>query len=496
MPYIGLDVGTSGAKASVVDAAGNILAHHSVEYPTLSPGPGYFEVDARVVLAGVLQVLQAVARPDITALSIASFGEALVLLDAEDAVLANSIYYNDIRGSAEVADFLAGFDAARARAITGTRANPMYSACKLLWMQKHRPELLQKARRILLFGDFITYMLTGRQVVDYSLASRTMLFDVKKKAWSAQLFAAFGLELEKFSAPVPTGAAVGPLTAKMAARLGLPKDLLVVAGGHDKVLAALGGGCVQPGDCVDGMGSSESINMMLKGEAWTQKMADYNFCCEPYVFENSYLTLAFNASSGTALRWYRDCFAAERAAALAAEGGSIYAALDAECPKEPTELLFLPHVAGSGTPFLDSSLGGAALGLRVNTTGAQLYKAVLEGMCFEMQYNLELFRECGLAPGVIHSVGGGSKSDVLMQIKADIMDRELHTLRVNETGTLGLALLCAKAVGDITDLAREAGRLQQIRRVYRPDPARAAVYKKQMERYRKIYPAMQEIFGR
>lgn len=493
MPYIGLDVGTSACKASVVDAEGRVLRHHRVEYEPLLPLPGYIEIAPPLVWEAVCTALAAVAGPDITALSIASFGEACVLLDDNDTVLDRSIYYSDIRGTAEVADVLAALDPSEARAITGTRANPMFTLCKLLWIKKHKPDLFYATRKIMLFGDYIGYLLTGERAIDHSLASRTMLFDIRKREWSETMTRAFDIDPALFSRPVRSGAPIGTISPSVAERLGLPRSLLVVAGGHDQVLAALGGGAVDPGDSVDGMGSSECVSLVLRGDDWTPQMAEHNFCCEPYVFDDTYVTLAFNASSGTAIRWYRDCFEPERAAQWAAKGQNVYAMLDAACPDTPTELLFLPHVAGSGTPHLDSSLGGALLGLRVSHSRADIYRAVLEGICYEMRWNVELLETCGLNLRAIRAVGGGVNSDVLMQIKADVFGREVSTLQSRETGTLGLALLCAKAVGDITDLAAEARRLATIQKTYRPDPARAAVYDRQMSRYRKLYPACKTV---
>ncbi len=494
MPYIGLDVGTSGCKASVVDASGAILSYAHREYTPVSPQTGYMEIDARLVWNAVRAVLQEAARPGITALAIASFGEAVILLDEKDRVLANSIYYSDIRGSEEVADILAAMDPKKAQAITGTAANPMYSANKLLWIKKHQPEIFERAAHTMLFGDYIGFMLTGERAVDYSLASRTMLFDIKRGCWAEEFADALGLSIKSFSMPVRTGTPIGRLLPKVAFELGLDPRLLVVAGGHDQVLAALGGGAVMRGDSVDGMGSSECISLVIQGDDVTPKMADYNFCSEPYVFPDTYLTLAFNASSGTCIRWFRDCFEQRRAAEASASGQSIYQIMDGECPNGPTDLLFLPHVGGSGTPYLDSSLGGAAMGLTVSTTQAELYKAVLEGICFEMQFNVELLRECGLFLNEITAVGGGTRSDLLMQIKADVMNRDVHTLQVNETGTLGLALLCAYAQRDISDLAAAARAAAMRAKTYTPDPVNARLYAERMRQYRRIYPAMQDIY--
>jgi xylulokinase len=318
-----------------------------------------------------------------------------------------------------------------------------------------------------------------------------MLFDIKKGCWSEELGRAFGIDISRFSEPVRTGSVIGTIGKRIANELGLPESLTVVAGGHDQILAALGSGAVCRGDSVDGMGSSECITLVLNGEDWTPKMAEYNFCCEPYVFPNTYVTLAFNASSGTASRWYRDCFEAERRDRLHT---NLYGLLDEECPKAPTDLLFLPHVAGSGTPYLDSSMGGAALGLKTTTTKAEIYKAVLEGICFEMQWNAELLTECGLSLAGITAVGGSARSETLMQIKADIMNRPVDTLTSTETGTIGLALLCAYALGDITDLAFAAKRAAKKGRTFLPDPVTSAIYADKLRQYKRIYPAMKMIY--
>jgi xylulokinase len=239
------------------------------------------------------------------------------------------------------------------------------------------------------------------------------------------------------------------------------------------------------------MGSSECITLILNGEDWTPKMAEYNFCCEPYIFPNTFVTLAFNASSGTASRWYRDCFETERKDRLHT---NLYGLLDGECPIAPTDLLFLPHVAGSGTPYLDSSMGGAVLGLKTTTTKAEIYKSVLEGICFEMQWNAELLTECGLSLGGITAVGGSARSETLMQIKADIMNRPVDTLASAETGTVGLALLCAYAQGDITDLAAAAKRAAIKGRTFLPDPVNVRIYAEKLRRYKRIYPALKTIY--
>ena len=494
MRYIGLDVGTSGCKASVTDCEGTVFRSARREYAPVSPQPGHIEIDARIVLDSVMGVLSEVAGLDVTALSIASFGEAVVLLSDRDEVLGRSIYYSDVRGIDEVADILEAIDPKVCRKITGTRANPMFSANKLLWIKKHQPEILRAAKRTMLFGDYIAYMLTGERVIDYSLASRTMLFDIRENRWSAEVIGALGLAADGFSAPVRMGAPIGKLLRSVANDLKLSENVLVVAGGHDQTLAALGGGATRAGDSVDGIGSTECISLVLGSGDISEEMAEYNFCAEPYAFEDTYLTLAFNASAGSAMRWFRDCFHSGRHAPAADAGENLYQIMENNCPSGPTDILFMPFVAGSGTPFLDPEIGGAFIGLRLGCTQEELYLAVLQGICFEMQHNVQLLSKCGIILDTVTAVGGGVRSELMMQIKADVMSREISILATPESGTVALALLCARAMGDVDDLAAAARSAAKTVRTYVPNPALADRYASLMERYCRIYPAVRTIY--
>ena len=494
MRYIGLDVGTSGCKASVTDREGTVFMSARREYAPVSPLPGYVEIDARIVLDSVMQVLSEVAGPDITALSIASFGEAVVLLSGKDKVLGSSIYYSDVRGIDEVADILDAMDPAICRKITGTRANPMFSANKLLWIKKHQPELLRDAKRTMLFGDYIAYMLTGERVIDYSLASRTMLFDIRNNCWSTEVIEALDLPAGGFSAPVRMGTPIGKLLKSVANELRLSENVLVVAGGHDQTVAALGGGATNIGDSVDGIGSTECISLVLGTRDISEAMVDYNFCVEPYAFDDTYLTLAFNASAGSAIRWFRDCFHVGRAAGEAGLSGNIYQIMERDCPPEPTEILFLPFVAGSGTPFLDAEIGGAFIGLRLGATQEEMYRAVLQGICFEMQYNVQLLSRCGVTLETVTAVGGGVQSELMMQIKSDVMRRDISVLGTPESGTVALALLCANVMGDICDIKESARRAAKKVKTYVPNPEFTDMYASLMDRYCRIYPAIREIY--
>jgi len=491
MYFIGLDVGTSGCKASVTDKDGVVIRHAYREYSTTSPGYGQIEIDANTVYAAVKEVLSEIAGPDVGALAVASFGEAMVFVDRAGEVMAPSIYYSDVRGSVESREIPSLIDTGRLMDITGLSPNPMYSASKLMWIKNNQPELIENAEAIFLYVDYVSWKLSGERAIDYSLASRTMLLDIYKKEWSEEVAEAFGLSIEKFSNLAKAGTVIGKILPDVAREIGLPPDLVIVSGGHDQVFSAIGGGALKPGESVNMMGSGEALTLILDKNDANPLMAKYRYCIEPFYFDDSYMTLAFNASAGTAIKWYRNCYNADRdGEAKAKDMKSVYALMDSECPDDPTGIIFLPYLAGSGTPYFDAQAGGSFIGLRQGDTRAKVYKSVMEGVCYEMKLNMEFLSQCGLNISKIACVGGGAISDTLMQIKANVTGREVHVLKNWETGTIGLALVCARAVGQIDDLTGAAKRLSEIEKTFYPDPKQVEFYAKKMAIYKDVYPTI------
>ena len=215
-------------------------------------------------------------------------------------------------------------------------------------------------------------------------------------------------------------------------------------------MAALGAGVVKSGQSVDGMGSAECITLALDKKDITQKMYESNYCCEPYVFEDKFVTLAFNTSSGTAIKWYRDAVESERSAEYIKTGKSFYNdVLEKECSRQTSGVYFLPFVAGSGTPYVDNTTGAAFIGIRASTRKPDLYRAVLEGVCFEMKLNIDVLKECGIVLDDAVAVGGGAESELLMQIKADIWNRQIKTVKTAQAGIMGVCMLSGSSKGSV-----------------------------------------------
>lgn len=497
MAFIGLDVGTTGCKATVINKLGEVVSYAYQNYELIIPAQGMAELNADVVWQSVREVLQQAvlnSQSKIEAITVASFGETFVCLDENSKVLNNSILYSDIRGTQEIADVLAAVEKNELFNITGMPINAMYTLNKLLWVKKYTKDY-QRAKYIMLFGDFIIYKLSGQRKIDYSLASRTSLFDYKKKEWAHELMDLFDIDEDKFSSTIAPGKIIGNISKSVALELGLTEHVMLVAGGHDQVCAALGAGVLNNGDCVDGIGTSECITTMVSNVENTEYMLNNNFCIEPYVIDNRYVSLGFYPAAGATLNWYRNTIERERNREYKRTGKNIYMAMESECPEEPTSLFLLPYLAGTGTPYMDTTAAGAVLGLKLGTSRGELYKACLEGLCFEIMLNAELLSNIGTNISNLVCVGGVSQSDLLMQIKADIMGIPVTRLKVKESGTMGLAMLCFVACKEYRDYEEASKVMVKPEKTFEPDRKKHCMYMEKYGVYKNIYKRLKKVYA-
>jgi xylulokinase len=498
MSVLGIDIGTSGCKASVVDAAGRILGQAYREYPLVSPGPGLEEIDPEVVWRSTKEVIGRAAaesaRGDpVAAISVSSFGEAVVPLASYGLPLRNAILYIDRRGADEARFLEEGIGRAKVQAITGAPPHPMYSISKILWLKRNERDTYERTWKFLLMADYILFRLGASPRTDYSLAARTQAFDIVRKVWSPEILGYMGIDAEKLGDPVQAGTAVGELDNDLAGELGLPAGALLVAGGHDQPCAALGSGVTGPGVAVDGLGSTECATPAFDHPIMNEAMARGGFACVPHVVPGLYVTYAFTFTCGSILRWFRDTLAGGRQAEADRRGVDIFDLLIEEAAGQPSPLLLLPHFAGAATPYMDPQAKGAIVGLGIETTGRDIIRAILEGVTFEMMLNLERLEEAGIKIEELRAAGGLSKSGTFLQLKSDMMGRPISALDVGEAGTLGVALLAGAACGLYPDARAGAKALVRTRQVFEPDMAAHAGYMERFEQYKRMYPAVKEI---
>ena len=492
MSSIGLDVGTTGCKATVIRENGEVAAFAYKGYDTEIPQPGYMELNPEIVWRGVQTVLAKVAEvcaDEIDAIAVASFGEAFVCLSENGETLSSSILFSDYRGTDEIQDIIEKIDKQSLFELTGMPINSMYTLNKLLWVKKNST-VYDDAKYIMLYGDFISYKLSGKRFIDYSLASRTMMFDYKKKGWARDLMVMFDIDVDKFSEPIECGGVIGALDESVAKKLGLKPSVVMIAGAHDQVCAALGAGVLNHGESVDGIGTSECITVLLSEDFDTSFMLENEYCIEPYVLADSYVTLAFNPAAGAAINWYRSTI--EKTRSETAE--DIFCEMEKECPNAPTGVIMIPYFLGTGTPYMDSRMSAAFLGLKSSTTRGDLYRACLEGLCLDIKLNVQKLKEMGTQIEKVYCVGGAAKSDLLIQIKADVMGTETLRIKKTESGTVGLAMLCFKALGVFKDFDEATEKLIETEKVFLPDRDKAMTYDALFEQYKRAYRGLKFIY--
>jgi Sugar (pentulose and hexulose) kinases len=498
MCLLGLDIGTSGCKATLIDYDGNICGQAYCEYKLNSPQMGWQELDPNLVWDSVKAVIVRACTQSgtkkIKAISVSSFGEAVVPIDTNGNVLGTSIIYIDTRGSEEASYLKDKLGNGKILGISGVSAHPMYSICKIMWIKRHMPEVYEKTWKFLLFADFILFKLGAAPHTDYSLAARTMAFDVVNKRWSCEILDCAGIKENKLGEPVQAGTIVGEISKKSSEELGLPKGVILVAGGHDQPCAALGAGVIKSNLAVDGLGTTECITPSFDRPIISDAMAESGFACVPHVVGGMYVTYAFTFTCGSMLKWYRDNFGLVYMKEAEEAGISIYDMLIEKAAKRPSDIFVLPHFAGAATPYMDSGAKGAIVGLNIDTRAEDIIKAILEGITFEMMVNVERLENINVKVDELRVVGGLSKSELYLQLKADIMGRTVKTLCISEAGTLGVAILAGTASGIYSSHEEAVKGLVKIKREYHPDPKMHELYMERYLTYKRIYPAVKQIF--
>lgn len=495
---LGLDIGTTGCKAIVFNEDGETLGLGYKEYPMNVPRPGWMELDPEILFQGVVEaVRQAVKASDldhqILSMSVATMGEVAFPVDSGGRAIYPGILHFDSRGIEEADWWDREVGQERIFQITGMPKHQMYTANKLLWLKKHRPETFQEAAHFLLVQAYVYHRLGLPPVVDYSSASRTMLFDVVQARWSEELFACCGFDLATFPEVVPSGTTIGTLSPESAHLLSLPTGIKVAAGGHDQPCAALGTGVVEPNMAVDSTGTVECITVIFDRPVLNQQMLSANMPCYRHVDTDYYVTPLFSLTGGSILRWFRDHFSRVEVEAARRDDRNAYDLILEGMSPVPSRLLVLPHFVGSGTPALDSRSKGAILGLSLETDRPELIRALLEGVTMEMNLNLHLLERAGIEVRELRAVGGAAQSESWLQLKANIFGLPILAMNVSEATCLGAAILAGRAAELYPSLKAGAQQIARVRQTFQPDLEQHATYKEKFKIYQRLYPTLKEI---
>ena len=495
MKIAGLDIGTTGCKLTVFDEEGRDLGKAYRDYPVRRRVGGH-EIDISALMDSVYAVIREMTAQysDIGGIGVTSFGETFVMTDDAGTPLHTAMLYTDPRGAEECAELVEKLGADRIARISGLAPHEMYSVCKIMWLKKHQPEVYRAAKHIFLIGDYVAWHLTGEARIDYSLATRSMAFDIGRLTWSEEILNAAGIDMSLLSKPVNTGTAAGCVTKAAAEKTGLNPACRIVTVSHDQVAAAAGAGAFDGETAVDGAGTVECLTPIYDSLPDIAVMSKGFFSVVPYVIPGKYVAYAFSYTGGALIQWCLNTFAKAEAEEAKKKGISVHTLLEQQYERqEPTGLLVLPHFAGAATPYMDTGSRGAILGLSAGTTLPEIYRACMEGVAYEMRLNYDALADSGIHFTKLHATGGGAKSRVWMQMKADILNLPITSLKTSDAGTVGSAMLTGVAVGVFRDLKEAAAVMVRQRETFDPDPRRHEQYMQIYERYRKVYQAVRPL---
>lgn len=498
MSLLGIDIGTSGCKAATFSEDGRRLADAYREYPTLHPHDTWAELDSRQVLKlareAVAQCMAATPASDpVSALAVSSIGEAVIPVDSAGNPLGNSILSSDIRGGDLLNEVLDGLDRQSFFAINPNIPGPNYTLPKLLWLQRHQPDLYHRADIFMLWGDWIAQQLGGAPVAGYSLANRTLLFDIEREDWSDQLLERSGIARDKLPPTAAPGTVIGKVSPKAAGEWGVPSGAAIVVGGHDQCCNLLGAGIATAGKAVCGLGSFECITPAYRQRPPPEAMLRNGLNIEHALLPDLFVSFIYN-QAGSLVKWFRDTFASADARNLPPQTG-IYDLLDAEMPPTPTNLMVLPYFEITGPPEFVTNASGVIAGLKTGTHRGEILKAIIEGSAYYFVDSLQALHGMGIDCSEFVATGGGARSDRWLQIKADVFGVPFVRPKVTEGSLLGAAMLAGISTGRY-NTAREAISAHVKRdRLFEPDQARHAQYRAKAAYYRRLFPLIREFLS-
>jgi xylulokinase len=494
---IGLDVGTTGCKAVVFSPEGEILGYGFHEYGIVCDEPAKAEQDAGEVWRLTLEVLaEAVAKSgirDAKAIGLSVQGDAIIPVGRGFLPMGNALLGMDYRPTEEAEWCGRTLGARKLFNLTGMRPHPINSIVKALWLKRARPELYCSAWKIVTYADFILGRLGAEPVIDWTMASRTMAFDLRRRQWATDLLDELGIDPVLLSRAEPSGTIAGMLSGEVADALGLAPGTLLVTGGHDQTCAAVGAGSIREGIGVLSAGTADVLSTAFPEPRVNDAMFEGFYPCYIHAKPDMYFTFALNHIGGILFRWYRDTLGGEEVRAAAGAGRDPYDVMVESIPEGPSPVMVLPHLNGSGNPVCDMSSKGAIAGLTLATTRPDIVKAILESLAFEMRINLDYMKSAGIAVGELRAVGGGAKSPRWLQIRADILGRPVRTLKVREAACLGAAILAGAAGGVYASIEEGVSRTVRLGDTYEPDRRRAEAYDARFSVYRQMYPALKGV---
>jgi len=493
---LGVDIGTTGARACVVRDARFVVAAAAVSYEPDRPRPGWVEQDPMVwweaFRAVTTEALGMAGARDVRALSLSSQSTALLPVDKQFKPLRKAILWQDTRCHPQVQEMEEQLGAEHVRQITGWRPSTFLVWPKALWFREHEPELFEKTFRLIQASTFILHRLCGATMVDRANTVGYPM-DLRKHEWSMELARWHEFPIEKLPRVAPSDAQVGRVSRPASAATGLRAETPIIAGGMDSACAAFAVGAYKEGRAFEVTGTSGGIGVISD-----RPSANPALGVAPHLLEHVYINHAPMSAGGASLSWMKDelCWSEEIEAA--ADGVDVYDVMEREVAAledGPTGLVFLPYLAGERAPVWDPATRGAFLGLELSTTRPQMIKAVMEGVAYALRQNISIVESGKVEVEALRSCGGGTKSETWCQIKADVTGKAIVVFPEERDAAFGAALLAG--------LTAKVWKMEEIESaveneevvIFAPRPEVSKLYAPYQKAYEKSYPHLREVLA-
>lgn len=504
---LGIDLGSTSLKAIAYDLGGKAIARASRPTELFRPDaehPDWAVWKPEQIWGGVCECVREVAGrisspADIRALAVTGMGMDGLPMTEDGRWLYPMISWHCPRTLPQQRWWLERIGADRQFGLTGTPVWGFNTALRLLWMQEHEPAVLREAHKWVLIEDFVNYMLTGRFATDYSMASTTLLFDQRRRAWCGELLEASGIERRLLCEALPAGTVLGGVRAEAAAATGLREGTPVVLGGHDYCCGELPTGAFTPGVVLDVTGTWEMVVAALNEPVLTPEVRRMGVFVDSHVARGKW-TVMGGAVAADMLEWFRREYGAAERERAAREGGADWDYLmqgAAASPPGARGVMFLPHMSGASCPAVDSTSMGAFAGLRNTATKGDMLRAMIEGLDYQFLQIVRAYREgLGVVPDRIVAIGGATNNPFWMQNKADVVGIPIEAPELDEAVVLGAAVVAGIGVGLFADEQDAFGQVYRPGRAYHPDPDLTARYARWFETFEQLHPALSGIHAR
>lgn len=484
MYYLGIDLGTSSVKVLAINDQDQIVGDASKEYPVYFPHDKWAEQDPNdwwEQTVACIQTLVAdlnIPKDGVRAISFAGQMHGLVALDQENEVLQPAILWCDNRTEEECNDITEFFGGKKLSNLVGNKALTGFTAPKILWTKKNRPEIFDKIKHIMLPKDYVNFKLTGDYSTDVSDASGMLLLDVEKRQWSKEMLDYIGIDENMLPKLYESYEVTGLVAEDVKALLGLEGEILVVAGAGDQAAGAVGTGTVKEGVVSVTLGTSGVVFAAHETYAVDEEGNRLHAFCHA---NGKYHSMGVMLSAANCLNWWVKNINKDVSFEVLLEEA-------AEVEPGANKLLFLPYLMGERTPYADPDAKGAFIGMTMNTERGHMTRAVLEGVAFGLRDSFEILRDLNVPINEVRVIGGGAKSALWKQILADVFNTEIQEINTNQGGGLGAAILAAVGAGKYKTV--EEGCEQLISVTNKIAPIAENVVK-----YNRVYPLYSQLYG-